>query len=369
MILGRWAFRLPPLDGELLSSCLVRNAYAHGTSPQRFLELFWPRQAVWNRDFDRDPAALVRPGVAGSDWVAEIAGRLGVPLEHVRRATLQEWRRMLGGARLQERGDTPLLLSAGVHHRTRRLHGLQYCPDCLGEPSACYRRAWRLGFAVACEKHGRILSDACPACDAPIVPHRTLANLTDCHACGTSLTQTAGEGRVPDGVARLQEGLLALLEGKGMWVGPWKASGAFSGVRALLAILVARPVQQALRDAFGLADSSLDLVAGRLRFERSRVAPRVVGLETVAAWMERWPVSFREGARAARLTQASFARVQPDETLAAEISRLPPGVRRRRPACAPVLEDPALRRLRRRAPVAYRAARAKAILSALRRPT
>ena len=368
MILGRWAFRLPPLDGELLSSCLARNAYAHGTPPQRFLELFWPRQAVWSRDFDRDPAALVRPGEAGQDWVAEIAGHLGVPPEHVGRATLQEWRKVLGGARLQDRGDTPLLLSAGVHHRKRCLHGLQYCPDCLSEPPACYRRAWRLGFAVACEKHSRTLSDACPACDVPVVPHRTLANLTDCHACGTSLTR-AGTGRcVPDGVARLQDGLLALLEGKGMRVGPWTASEAFGGVRALLAISAARPVRQALRNAFGLSFPSPGH-SGQFRFERSRITARMAGLETVAAWVEGWPASFREGARAARLTQASFARVQFDETLAAEIAALPPGTRRRRPVRVFILDDPALRRLRRRDPSAYRAARAGAILSALGRPT
>jgi len=369
VILGNWAFRLPPLEGELLSSCLARNAYAHGTAPQRFLELFWPHEAIWNRDFDRDPAALGRPGRTATGWVAEIAGQLGIPVASVQLATLQDWRGALGGPRLPARGDTPFMLSAGVYHRTRRLHGLQYCPDCLGETPAYYRRAWRLGFVVACGKHGRALSDACQSCSAPIIPHRTLGCLTDCHSCGASLTRVDGEGRVPDGVAQLQHSLAGLLDCvRGAQVGPWATRGAFDGVRALLAVSAARPVQQALRGVLGLA-AAPSLPAGqRVRFEQSRTAVRIAALETIAAWTANWPAAFREGARAAHLTQGSFARVQQDKALAAEVSGLPAGFKRRRAAYVPVLDDPALRRLRRRNPSAYRTARAERILSILQRP-
>lgn len=60
MLVGRWSRRLPPLPGELLSSCLARNAAAHGTTPYRFLALFWHGDPAWERDFDRDPASLLR---------------------------------------------------------------------------------------------------------------------------------------------------------------------------------------------------------------------------------------------------------------------------------------------------------------------
>lgn len=368
MILGRWAFRLPPLEGELLSSCLARNAYAHGTAPQRFLELFWPREAMWNRDFDRNPAALGRPGKAGVDWLAEIAERLGVSADVVRRATLQEWREALAGERLPSRGDTPLLLSAGVHHRARRLHGLQYCPECLGEGTAHYRRTWRLGFVVACEAHGHALVDSCPHCDAPVVPHRAPTRLTDCHACGAALTRAGGGKRVPDVAIRLQRGLLALLDGAGeARVGPWTTRDAFVGVRTLLAVSAARPVHQALRNVLRLG-AAVFPDAERLRFERLRVGLRAACLETAAAWADDWPASFREGAFAAGLTRCSFARAHLDGALAAEVARLPAGATRRHPTYVPLLEDPVLRRLRRCNPSAYRAARARCILSALRRP-
>ena len=62
MMRGGWNYRLPPLPGELLSSCLARNAHAHGCAPYRFLNMFWEGDPVWNRDFDRDPAGLSRSG-------------------------------------------------------------------------------------------------------------------------------------------------------------------------------------------------------------------------------------------------------------------------------------------------------------------
>lgn len=121
MLIGRWSQRLSPLSGELLSSCLARNAAAHGTTPYRFLALFWQGDPVWERDFDRDPAALLRrarvPGAA--TWVDDLAASLGVAHGVVEAATLAPWRPILGGPQLPARGDTPFLLSAGVHNRSR----------------------------------------------------------------------------------------------------------------------------------------------------------------------------------------------------------------------------------------------------------
>ena len=369
MILGGWAFRLPPIEGELLSSCLARNARAHGTSPQRFLELFWPGEATWNRDLDRRPAVLPRRG-STADWSQEIAGYLGIPVDKVRQATLQGWRETLADARLPSHGDTPLLLSVGVYHRKRLRHGLQYCPECLGEGTPHYRRVWRLAFAVACREHGRALLDACPNCDAPVAPHRAAGSLTDCHACGFSLMRASGGRVVPDGAIKLQQGLIALL-GAADPAGaarPCTARDAFDRVRALLAASTARPVQRALRDALGLGAAEF-AATPRLRFEQSRVAVRVACLETVATWSASWPASFRTGAAAAKLTRRSFARAHLDEALAAEVAMLPAGHLRRRPAYVPVLATPSLRRLRRHDPVAYRAARAQRILAALGRTT
>lgn len=369
MILGAWTRRLPPLPNELLTSCLARNAYAHGSSPYRFLALFWPGDPVRERDFDRHPGALGRGGRSQADWTADIAGQLHAPVAAVEAATLQGLREVLAGRHAKARGDTPLLLSAGVHHRTRRRHGLQFCTDCLAEGTPYYRRTWRLGFVVICEAHGdRLLRDACPHCDAPVVPHRSMASrMTDCHSCGRPLI--AGQARdekrrLSGGALSLQRALLAQLEGKaGAQVGPWPDRAMFDGVRALIAVSAPRRVQAALRDALGLAAALPG--QGRLRFEQSRIGARGPWLDTVAAWLAEWPGSFRAGAHGAGLTQRSFARWRLPEALAVEVERLPGGIRRDR-TWVPVLDEPILRRLRRD-PSAYRALRAQRILAALGR--
>ena len=366
-VLGDWAHRLAPLPGELLTSCLARNAHAHGSSPYRFLALFWPGDPVWNRDFDRDPGALTRGGRRQADWITEIAAKLSVPTEAVEAATLRGLREVLAGGQTGTPGDTSLLLSAGVYHRTRLRHALQFCPDCLREGVPHYRRAWRLGFVVGCEAHGgHPLRDACPHCDAPVVPHRSLSlRLTDCHACDRLLTTARrmedGNQQLPRGVLSLQHALLSHTEGgTGLPVGPWADRAAFDGVRALVAVSALRIVQAALRDALGLSAPMIG--EGRMRFEQARIEARVACLETVGAWLADWPRAFRAGAHGAGLTQRSFARQHLQEELAAEVARLPEGFRRNR-TWVPVLEEPVLRRLRRRDPTAYRALRARRILA------
>lgn len=86
--MSSFVLRLKPFEGELLSSCLVRNARSHGTSPQRLTALFWHGEAVWMRDFDRDPASLSRLEAGSCDWIQTLSDRLGLPEDAVRRTTL-----------------------------------------------------------------------------------------------------------------------------------------------------------------------------------------------------------------------------------------------------------------------------------------
>lgn len=146
MLVGRWHHRLPPLPGELLTSCLARNALAHGTSPTRFLSLFWPREHPWSTDLDRDLAGLIpRNKERGAkDWPDLLAEAMGLPRDAILDATLDAYRARLTGGAPNARGATPLLLSAGLAARERKRHALQFCPDCLGEGVPHFRRecAW-----------------------------------------------------------------------------------------------------------------------------------------------------------------------------------------------------------------------------------
>ena len=370
MIVGGWVHRLPPLPGELLTSCLARNALAHGTSPTRFLSLFWPREQPWTLDLDRDPAGLAPPGgcPGAPGWPDVLAAALGVPRDAVMDATLASYRGRLAGGTPNARGGTPLLLSAGLAARKRRCHALQFCPGCLGEGVPHFRRDWRLAFAVACPRHGRPLRDACPWCGAVVAPHRTMtARITDCHHCGRALAESPAHGMpgaTPASVMALQDALTGHLTGEERApVGPWTGRPALGGVRALIAVAASRRLHPALRDALGLPLAALP-PGVRLHFELLRRDARLTLMETVAAWIADWPESFRVGAGGAGMNGRMFARSGTPGALAAEVARLPDG-RRADNSWKPVLEEPVLRRLRRRDPSAYRAVRAARIMRAV----
>lgn len=374
MLIGGWHHRLPPLPGELLTSCLARNALAHGTTPYRFLALFWQGDPVWERDFDRAPECLLRldRGAEAPDWLDDVAAALNVPRQVVEDATLASFRVTLGGPKLAARGDTPLVLSAGLHHRTRTRHALQACPECLADGVPHFRKTWRLGFVVACEQHRRRLHDGCSHCDAPVVPHRSMTpRLTDCHACGRPVWGASGTREtptVPDRVAALQQALLRALEGdEAGLLGPWRGRDAFDAVRTLLAVSAAGLVYDQLHEALDIP-AAPPRRSSRLRFEQARLADRVPHLDLVAAWVADWPIAFRRGAEAAGLTRRTFARNHLPPALAAEVTRLPEG-RRRDNRWRPVLEEePVLKRLRRKDKSAYRELRAQRIMAVIGQP-
>jgi TniQ len=80
-----------------------------------------------------------------------------------------------------------MIRPVGVYHRTRRNHGEQYCPICLEQNTPYFRRNWRLKLFPVCTSHGILLRDACPDCDAPIIPFR--GGLTSCHICKAQLSK------------------------------------------------------------------------------------------------------------------------------------------------------------------------------------
>jgi len=174
-----------PLEDELFSSWLVRLAWSNGEKLHPFCRRrLGIRVNLWNHDLDRlaDPSAIERAAMAA-----------GISIERVFETTLAAYE-----GRLYERhvskGVSRWLLPIGRYARTRLRHGQQYCVRCLQEGGAPYfRRRWRLGFCVTCEKHGTILSDACPQCGAPISFHegdygklvlRNNCPLIYCRRCG-----------------------------------------------------------------------------------------------------------------------------------------------------------------------------------------
>lgn len=361
-----WLRRLPPLPGELLSSCLTRNAFAHGLPPYRFLNLIWDHDPVWDRDFDRDPDALRRSNrtACTRSWRDDIARHLGVSEEVVMDATLAGWRETLGTNVAAGAADSRFILSAGIFHRTRIRHALQFCAECLSDGVPHFRKEWRLGFVIWCPVHGRPLRDACQHCDASVVPHRSMSvRLTDCHQCGRHIARGGRESRdvpVATSARCLQRQLLDVLA-----QGADRSSDELPlTVRALVAASAPWSMHQTLRDALGL----LPIVArdiDRRRFEHARLAVRAPWLETVAAWMDDWPCNFFAGAEAIGASHRTFARCSMSRTLAREVTRLPERRKPPRKAWEPILNEPIINRLRRLDRPAYHALRARRIMNAV----
>lgn len=172
-----WTIRVPLLADESLSSWLARAALRQGCDPLALTGAIWPGWRVWIRDVDRDiPLVRLNPLVRAS----------GIPISEFQQAALRDVCERISGQPLQDSRTWPWLLALGTRNRTRH-GGQQCCPLCLDQDAAPYfRRIWRLSWHVGCSLHGVMLLDACPACQAPIEPHRLMAedqHLSQCSRC------------------------------------------------------------------------------------------------------------------------------------------------------------------------------------------
>lgn len=300
-----WAWCGAPHPGELLSSFLIRVAWRHGSSPTRFCALHFPGIPIWNRDIDRS---------ASPHLIHAVAVKSGRTIEQVRQMTLQETRRNVSGC--SAGGVVPWILPIGVYHRTRRNHGLQYCPACLSDGRG-FNVVWRFAFVTLCPIHLIALRDGCPHCDAPVVPHQQLAHTHRCHVCHLRLVeQSCGHdaARVPDG--RFQEKCLSALSRGSVSVGERQVEAAtfFLGLRGLASVYA-----QVRRQESGIASGLIE----RMRVaQRNEVMPKLLGL------LEGWPDAFLAFAGEHRLTQLAFRCVHLPVWLKSVTQGLPYGIPR-----------------------------------------
>jgi hypothetical protein len=89
----------------------------------------------------------------------------------------------------------------------RRQPKYRWCPKCLKKDPVPYLRwYWRLSALLWCPRHQVLLSELCPACDAPLLLHASrlvavgkhghASTLADCDRCGASLCGSVRRGSV-----------------------------------------------------------------------------------------------------------------------------------------------------------------------------
>ncbi len=195
----------PICEDELLTSWLVRLARANSARLHVFtVDLFgrknperphFPMIAHWHRDLDR----TFKP-----DDLEELARRTELPVERVRRTTLEPLERRLTARTYLGTGVARWLLPIGVRQLVRLDYGLQFCPHCLREDAVPYfRRVWRLAFLTICPVHWTPMLDRCPACRSPVNfarrefggdGHRICRSpITECFSCGFDLREASAE--------------------------------------------------------------------------------------------------------------------------------------------------------------------------------
>lgn len=158
-----------PLKDELLTSWMVRTAYAHKTHPHTFTNLYFnfrPHSFFWTE-----------PDTTLTQSMIKIIESKSYNKVDVKSLMLKTY----SGYLQEEIYDNP---SPFITH-------LKYCPVCLREDKVPYfRKQWRLVFYNICHKHKCRLYEHCPSCkkelDISRMHHNELP-YTYCGYCGFEL--------------------------------------------------------------------------------------------------------------------------------------------------------------------------------------
>ena len=146
-----WPVHLKPKDDELLSSWLVRLAWAHALKIQTFCALEFGRgKQIWNRDIDR---------LADREVLAVLAEKTATPFERAFGTTLAAYEGFLFDE-YARCAHIPWIMRVGVYHRVRTRFGFSSVGVPREDEDPYYRRKWRLAFVTYCERHGAPLTGA-----------------------------------------------------------------------------------------------------------------------------------------------------------------------------------------------------------------
>lgn len=170
-----------PQKNELLSSWLVRVALAHQTMPWSFMNMHFPeyKNIVFSRDVDI---------WAPDHFIDKLAWKSGLSSEDIFRMTLRSYEGyLIERVRLD---DPNFFISPIIPRKRRNLgYGQKYCPICLKENLAYFRKEWRLSFYSVCLEHSCRMMDRCQNCGAPVAFYKFKdeQGYTHCYKCKQAL--------------------------------------------------------------------------------------------------------------------------------------------------------------------------------------
>ncbi len=190
-----WSLAIPLQPDESLSSWLVRAALRQGCDPLVLAGSVWPGQRIWTLDVDRGMSI---------DQILALSRACGINAAHFHQAGIRVAAERIAGRTLTHAEGWPWVLTLGTRNR-RRHGGQQFCPGCLAsDPHPYFRKQWRFAWRVACARHRTYLIDQCSACEAPVAPHRLVAEdrtMAYCSHCRADLRQTHASPASDDSLA------------------------------------------------------------------------------------------------------------------------------------------------------------------------
>lgn len=212
-VTSQWAVRVSMQPDEIISSWLVRATLTQGCDPLVLTGDVWPKWRIWTQDADR---------ILDDERIEPLCAVSGITKETLRAATLYPVASQIAGGNPPEKAVWPWMLTLGARN-TKRRSGLQYCPACLAEDSTpYYRLQWRFAWHVGCEIHGCALYDRCHVCDAPVEPHRLLAEdqqVSLCATCKADLRKAIPTSCVASALAFQRLADHVVLHGQGQYLG------------------------------------------------------------------------------------------------------------------------------------------------------
>ncbi len=178
--MGNWQFNLPPLNDEILSSWLIRNAIANGSDPAYFATAIWDKWRVWTVDFDRQ---------IPTDKLHELSLSSGVDQITLQSMTLFPTIDKILPEEHNKLTAWKWVIPTGSRNRTK-VNGLHFCPLCLSSKPHYFTKSGRLAWNTICPVHKCQLINHCPKCHTTISPHLVTYEKPDiylCTSCGFNL--------------------------------------------------------------------------------------------------------------------------------------------------------------------------------------
>lgn len=203
-------FKTPLLDGESITSWLIRASFRQGCSNLTFTYHYWQDYRLWTYDVDKGFNHVDEQIHADMACLAE------TEVERFDKQTLNYFAEQTNTLNSAKNVGNQWVLPLSKRNR-QSLLGYQYCPVCfMNEKNAYLPLNWRFSWYVYCPNHAVSMECRCPHCNAPYQPNlipTEIKSFNYCHACQNKLFDNySTELPVVSNAYQLQKKALQVLE-------------------------------------------------------------------------------------------------------------------------------------------------------------